>query len=180
VGVDLALLEQDRLENYDKRVIWEGKYRTKYLGGSSTTQEVIDAVISNLDSELGKPSLSNLYNCTIPEIINFKNRIGRSNIRYGSSRSLMSDQDSHASYSGSEPGGMYSSSSYYGNCISRDSDIVFSKGVMHCDVCRLAIEHVTLEKALVTEGVEINWFMCFDMVDFVIVDLCGMRRNVST
>nr|GFA15036.1 isocitrate dehydrogenase [NAD] regulatory subunit 1, mitochondrial [Tanacetum cinerariifolium] len=111
VGVDLALLEQDRLENYDKRVIWEGKYRTKYLGGSSTTQEVIDAVISNLDSELvydnltslstpvtftpkpvlyspqfriplldfryirGKPSLSNLYNCTIPEIINFKNSV---------------------------------------------------------------------------------------------------------
>nr|GEX45634.1 reverse transcriptase domain-containing protein [Tanacetum cinerariifolium] len=95
-------------------------------------------------------------------------RIGRSSIRYGSSRSLMSDQDSHGIYSsrqgmaysgaiGSEPGGMYTSSSYDGDYISRDRDIVFSKGVMHCNVYRLVIEHVTLEKALVTEGVEINW-----------------------
>ncbi|GKD99968.1 isocitrate dehydrogenase [NAD] regulatory subunit 1, mitochondrial, partial [Tanacetum coccineum] len=44
-----------RLENFVKRMILEGKYRTKYLGGSSTTQEVIDAVICNLDSELGNP-----------------------------------------------------------------------------------------------------------------------------
>nr|GFB25345.1 hypothetical protein [Tanacetum cinerariifolium] len=29
VGVDHALFEQDQLENSDKRVIWEGKYRTK-------------------------------------------------------------------------------------------------------------------------------------------------------
>nr|GEY53008.1 nucleolin [Tanacetum cinerariifolium] len=53
----------------------------------------------------------------------YTNRLGRSNIKYGSSRSSMSDQDSHASYSGSEPGGMYSSSSYDGDYISRDSDV---------------------------------------------------------
>nr|GEY26468.1 nucleolin [Tanacetum cinerariifolium] len=53
----------------------------------------------------------------------YTNRLGRSNIEYGSSRSSMSDQDSHASYSGSEPGGMYSSSSYDGDSISRDSDV---------------------------------------------------------
>nr|GEU29232.1 hypothetical protein [Tanacetum cinerariifolium] len=95
-----------------------------------------------------------------------------------------------SSYSGNEPGGMYSSSSYDGawvavviwvvEALDPTIEIVFSKGVMHCDVYRLAIEHVTLEKALVTKGVEINWFVCFDMVGFVIVDLCGMRRNVST
>ncbi|KAM0011216.1 putative isocitrate dehydrogenase (NAD(+)) [Helianthus debilis subsp. tardiflorus] len=38
----------DRLESAVKRVIKEGKYRTKDLGGSSTTQEVTDAVISAL------------------------------------------------------------------------------------------------------------------------------------
>lgn len=39
----------DRLETSVKRVISEGKYRTKDLGGDSTTQEVVDAVIANLD-----------------------------------------------------------------------------------------------------------------------------------
>lgn len=39
----------DRLENSVKHVILEGKYRTKDLGGTSTTQEVVDAVIANLD-----------------------------------------------------------------------------------------------------------------------------------
>ncbi|PON66228.1 Isocitrate and isopropylmalate dehydrogenases family [Parasponia andersonii] len=39
----------DRLETAVKRVISEGKYRTKDLGGGSTTQEVVDAVIANLD-----------------------------------------------------------------------------------------------------------------------------------
>ncbi|KAK1434349.1 hypothetical protein QVD17_00088 [Tagetes erecta] len=39
----------DRLENSVKRVILEGKYRTKDLGGNSTTQEVVDAVIANLE-----------------------------------------------------------------------------------------------------------------------------------
>lgn len=39
----------DRLETAVKRVISEGKYRTKDLGGDSTTQEVVDAVIANLD-----------------------------------------------------------------------------------------------------------------------------------
>ncbi|KAF3338012.1 isocitrate dehydrogenase [Carex littledalei] len=39
----------DRLETSVKRVIAKGKYRTKDLGGSSTTQEVVDAVIANLD-----------------------------------------------------------------------------------------------------------------------------------
>lgn len=39
----------DRLETAVKRVIAEGKYRTKDLGGTSTTQEVTDAVIANLD-----------------------------------------------------------------------------------------------------------------------------------
>ncbi|GMP64440.1 hypothetical protein CsSME_00025716 [Camellia sinensis var. sinensis] len=38
----------DRLEIAMKHVISEGKYRTKDLGGSSTTQEVVDAVIANL------------------------------------------------------------------------------------------------------------------------------------
>ncbi|XP_076887770.1 isocitrate dehydrogenase [NAD] regulatory subunit 1, mitochondrial-like [Bidens hawaiensis] len=38
----------DRLETAVKHVIEEGKYRTKDLGGSSTTQEVTDAVISAL------------------------------------------------------------------------------------------------------------------------------------
>ncbi|XP_075473723.1 isocitrate dehydrogenase [NAD] regulatory subunit 1, mitochondrial [Primulina tabacum] len=39
----------DRLETAVKRVISEGEYRTKDLGGNSTTQEVVDAVIANLD-----------------------------------------------------------------------------------------------------------------------------------
>ncbi|KAK9287024.1 hypothetical protein L1049_015432 [Liquidambar formosana] len=39
----------DRLETAVKRVIKEGKYRTKDLGGGSTTQEVVDAVVANLD-----------------------------------------------------------------------------------------------------------------------------------
>ncbi|KAK1440530.1 hypothetical protein QVD17_06358 [Tagetes erecta] len=38
----------DRLETAVKHVIYEGKYRTKDLGGTSTTQEVTDAVISAL------------------------------------------------------------------------------------------------------------------------------------
>ncbi|KAJ9550264.1 hypothetical protein OSB04_014309 [Centaurea solstitialis] len=39
----------DRLETAVKRVISEGKTRTKDLGGKSTTQEVVDAVIANLE-----------------------------------------------------------------------------------------------------------------------------------
>ncbi|CAD6260514.1 unnamed protein product [Miscanthus lutarioriparius] len=39
----------DRLETAVKRVVAEGTYRTKDLGGSSTTQEVTDAVIASLD-----------------------------------------------------------------------------------------------------------------------------------
>uniref|UniRef100_A0A5B6ZCK6 Isopropylmalate dehydrogenase-like domain-containing protein n=1 Tax=Davidia involucrata TaxID=16924 RepID=A0A5B6ZCK6_DAVIN len=39
----------DRLETAVKRVISEGKYRTKDLGGHSTTQEVVEAVIAALD-----------------------------------------------------------------------------------------------------------------------------------
>ncbi|CAH9098441.1 unnamed protein product [Cuscuta epithymum] len=39
----------DRLETAVKHVIAEGKYRTKDLGGHSTTQEVVDAVIAALD-----------------------------------------------------------------------------------------------------------------------------------
>ncbi|RVW96644.1 Isocitrate dehydrogenase [NAD] regulatory subunit 3, mitochondrial [Vitis vinifera] len=39
----------DRLETAVKTVISEGKYRTKDLGGTSTTQEVVDAVIAALD-----------------------------------------------------------------------------------------------------------------------------------
>lgn len=39
----------DRLETAVKRVIFEGKHRTKDLGGSSTTQEVVDAVIDALN-----------------------------------------------------------------------------------------------------------------------------------
>lgn len=38
----------DRLETAVKRVIAEGKYKTKYLGSTSTTQEVTDAVIAKL------------------------------------------------------------------------------------------------------------------------------------
>ena len=38
----------DRLESAVKSVIAEGKYRTKDLGGTSTTQEVTDAVIAKL------------------------------------------------------------------------------------------------------------------------------------
>lgn len=39
----------DRLETAVKRVIAEGKVRTKDLGGDSTTQEVVDAIIAALD-----------------------------------------------------------------------------------------------------------------------------------
>ncbi|XP_057542145.1 isocitrate dehydrogenase [NAD] regulatory subunit 1, mitochondrial-like [Amaranthus tricolor] len=39
----------DRLETAVKRVIAEGKYRTPDLGGNSTTQEVVDAIIASLD-----------------------------------------------------------------------------------------------------------------------------------
>lgn len=39
----------DRLETAVASVILEGKYRTEDLGGSSTTQEVVDAVIDALD-----------------------------------------------------------------------------------------------------------------------------------
>ena len=39
----------DRLETAVKRVISEGKYRTKDLGGDSSAQKVVDAVIANLD-----------------------------------------------------------------------------------------------------------------------------------
>jgi isocitrate dehydrogenase (NAD+) len=39
----------DRLETAVKRVIAEGKNVTKDLGGTSNTQEVVDAVIANLD-----------------------------------------------------------------------------------------------------------------------------------
>ncbi|XP_019088802.1 PREDICTED: isocitrate dehydrogenase [NAD] regulatory subunit 1, mitochondrial [Camelina sativa] len=39
----------DRLETAVKKVIAEGKCRTKDLGGTSTTQQVVDAVIAKLD-----------------------------------------------------------------------------------------------------------------------------------
>ncbi|XP_052197134.1 isocitrate dehydrogenase [NAD] regulatory subunit 1, mitochondrial-like [Diospyros lotus] len=39
----------DRLETAVKRVVSEGKHRTKDVGGQSTTQEVVDAVIAALD-----------------------------------------------------------------------------------------------------------------------------------
>ncbi|KAK7346290.1 hypothetical protein VNO80_20806 [Phaseolus coccineus] len=39
----------DRLETAVEHVILDGKYRTKDLGGTSTTQEVVDAVINALD-----------------------------------------------------------------------------------------------------------------------------------
>lgn len=39
----------DRLETAVKQVILQGEYRTKDLGGHSTTQEVVDAVIANLE-----------------------------------------------------------------------------------------------------------------------------------
>lgn len=39
----------DRLETAVNRVISEGKYKTKDLGGDSSTQEVVDAVIAALD-----------------------------------------------------------------------------------------------------------------------------------
>ncbi|XP_054787108.1 isocitrate dehydrogenase [NAD] regulatory subunit 1, mitochondrial isoform X2 [Prosopis cineraria] len=39
----------DRLETAVKHVISEGKFRTKDLGGDSTTQDVVEAVIANLD-----------------------------------------------------------------------------------------------------------------------------------
>ncbi|KAE8010710.1 hypothetical protein FH972_007053 [Carpinus fangiana] len=39
----------DRLETAVKQVIKEGKYRTRDLGGSSQTQEVVDAVLAALD-----------------------------------------------------------------------------------------------------------------------------------
>ncbi|KAJ8636255.1 hypothetical protein MRB53_010522 [Persea americana] len=53
VGADHAILSkvprQAMLETAVNRVTAEGKYRTKDLGGSSTTQEVVDAVIAMLD-----------------------------------------------------------------------------------------------------------------------------------
>ncbi|CAN4083560.1 unnamed protein product [Withania somnifera] len=39
----------DRLETAVRRVIAEGKFRTKDVGGDSTTQEVVDAIIAALD-----------------------------------------------------------------------------------------------------------------------------------
>ena len=39
----------DRLETAVKNVIQEGKCRTKDLGGQSTTQEVVDAVLEAMD-----------------------------------------------------------------------------------------------------------------------------------
>nr|GME02189.1 isocitrate dehydrogenase [NAD] regulatory subunit 1, mitochondrial isoform X1 [Ipomoea batatas] len=39
----------DRLDASVKYVIAEGEHRTKDIGGSSTTQQVVDAVIANLD-----------------------------------------------------------------------------------------------------------------------------------
>ena len=39
----------DRLETAVKKVIQDGRYRTKDLGGQSTTEEVVDAVIEALD-----------------------------------------------------------------------------------------------------------------------------------
>jgi isocitrate dehydrogenase (NAD+) len=39
----------DRLETAVKQVIKEGEYRTRDLGGHSTTQEVVDAVLASLD-----------------------------------------------------------------------------------------------------------------------------------
>lgn len=39
----------DRLETAVKQVILQGEYRTKDLGGQSTTQEVVDAVIAALE-----------------------------------------------------------------------------------------------------------------------------------
>jgi isocitrate dehydrogenase (NAD+) len=38
----------DRLETAVKHVVAEGKFKTKDLGGDSTTQQVVDAVIANL------------------------------------------------------------------------------------------------------------------------------------
>lgn len=49
----------DRLETAVKRVIAEGKYRTKDLGGSSTTEEVVDAVLAVLDWPTHNPVLWN-------------------------------------------------------------------------------------------------------------------------
>lgn len=39
----------NRLEEAVKNVILEGKYRTKDLGGDSTTQQVVDAVIAKIE-----------------------------------------------------------------------------------------------------------------------------------
>lgn len=39
----------DRLETAVRRVIAEGKFKTKDVGGDSTTQEVVDAIIAALD-----------------------------------------------------------------------------------------------------------------------------------
>lgn len=39
----------DRLETAVRHVISEGIYRTKDLGGNSTTQQIVDAVIANLE-----------------------------------------------------------------------------------------------------------------------------------
>ncbi|KAJ8567698.1 hypothetical protein K7X08_019906 [Anisodus acutangulus] len=39
----------DRLETAVKRVIAEGKFRRKDIGGDSTIQEVVDAIIAAVD-----------------------------------------------------------------------------------------------------------------------------------
>lgn len=39
----------DRLETAVKHVVSEGKFKTKDLGGDSSTQQVVDAVIANLN-----------------------------------------------------------------------------------------------------------------------------------
>jgi isocitrate dehydrogenase (NAD+) len=39
----------DRLETAVKHIVAEGKFKTKDLGGDSTTQQVVDAVIANVD-----------------------------------------------------------------------------------------------------------------------------------
>ena len=62
----------DRLETAVKRVISEGKHRTKDLGGDSSTQEVVDAVIANLDwliTKLFIVYLGNMTSCSsLPSI----------------------------------------------------------------------------------------------------------------
>lgn len=39
----------DRLETAVKHVVSEGKFKTKDLGGDSSTQQVVNAVIANLN-----------------------------------------------------------------------------------------------------------------------------------